>query len=504
MCGIVGFISNTKHTNAQLPKYLRQALIVDMLRGMHSTGVFYLPKYCKEGDQAGFLKSCNHGLDFVSTKDYDKLETNFGNMRFVVGHNRYATQGAIDVVDNAHPFQEGQDEKSLVTMVHNGTLKGIGKLKKTQHSLGVDVDSHAICHNMALYDSKEVLECLDGSYCLVWHDARDNSLNFARNRERPMWFYKPDTADYILFASEPKMIELIVERTYISNKGEYYALPVGEHYKFVGNTLKPDIQKFKPYVWTYSGRTFNNGGYGATDSYYDRMWSRPAGRAGAAGGAHAAAKKPFPNALKEQLAEYHLTPGDRLPFTPMVLNGSIMTGHLDTHNMAAIGFGVSKSAMEAYSDTRWQCTPVAVTYLPDNKGKDIPVVMCKILSLKWNDNMYHFAGFDKRKDDAPPEDLPNRRARQGSRVKGPGNTYVSVARWYDITAHGCFECGSKPAIEQADHIVWWQPQGTTKDEFACAYCIDQLTSPDKDDLPFFGRRVNEVLGEEYENTTGAT
>jgi hypothetical protein len=95
-----------------------------------------------------------------------------------------------------------------ITLVHNGTLRQYPFFKDHQK----DSDSKIITR--LLNDNPNFVEVeqeFTGAWALVWHDARDNSFNIARNGERPLALLE-DENGVIWLASEPKMVELVLGR----------------------------------------------------------------------------------------------------------------------------------------------------------------------------------------------------------------------------------------------------------------------------------------------------
>src|SRR5690554_6598577 len=105
MCGIVGIISNKGYANVnERKKLFQQMLFVDALRGEHSTGMFLVDK---KGVEVDYVKRAMHATDFLELPAVNKLINDLGSRTFVVGHNRFATQGKINNI-NAHPFVHGK------------------------------------------------------------------------------------------------------------------------------------------------------------------------------------------------------------------------------------------------------------------------------------------------------------------------------------------------------------------------------------------------------------
>jgi len=267
MCGIVGFVSGTRTAVAyyKRQKFLRQALFLDTLRGKDATGIFYHTfKEMEEGstESAYWLKNAVPAPEFLECTEFNALSSKMGDWAFCVGHNRAATKGAKGKVDNAHPFQEND-----ITLVHNGTLTSSYALPGGgMHKLGVEVDSHAICHNLATHSVDEVIKNLSGAFALVWHDARDQSLNFIRNKERPLYLGECPYDNTIYFMSELKMLQLLDDRLDLGIS-QFYTLDPGILLKmWPGQEKDPVIRKLELYtVPTYSAPAYK--GYNTYPSY---------------------------------------------------------------------------------------------------------------------------------------------------------------------------------------------------------------------------------------------
>ena len=228
MCGIVGIINFEKAfvTRKDSGTWLTQALIADTVRGAHSTGVFF-----DTDNGIDLYKKAIPGWDFVDSSWWDKFISDIDEHEFIIGHNRYATQGKI-TSQNAHPFQHGP-----ITLVHNGTLYH-------HHALpggtNFNVDSEAVCHALGEKPAKEVLESLLGAFALVWHDARDGTINMIRNDERPLYIARETENNGLLIASEAPMLTWLAERTKVKIN-DVYSIPVGQHCSWI--LKEKDIDK---------------------------------------------------------------------------------------------------------------------------------------------------------------------------------------------------------------------------------------------------------------------
>jgi hypothetical protein len=148
----------------------------------------------------------------------------------LLGHNRYATQGAIDD-NNAHPFTYGN-----VTLAHNGTLSDQTTLPDHKD---FEVDSENIAYAMGLADNpEEVISKLIGAFALSWWNDHTREYYLVRNEERPLWVAKSDLKDTYYYASERHMLEAILSRNNI--KYTINELPAGHLLTFKFND-KGDI-----------------------------------------------------------------------------------------------------------------------------------------------------------------------------------------------------------------------------------------------------------------------
>lgn len=143
-----------------------------------------------------------------------------GLNRALIGHNRSATVGKI-VRKNAHPF-----EFDKVVGVHNGTLRNKWVLEK--HG-DYDTDSEALYANINHYGVEAAIEKLDGAYTLVWYDKEDTTINFLRNKERPLYVVFSKDKKLVFWASEKWMLWGPLARREIV-LDEVMELPIDEHW----------------------------------------------------------------------------------------------------------------------------------------------------------------------------------------------------------------------------------------------------------------------------------
>ena len=225
MCGLVAIISKTQSGFFQQDKTIfYQMLISDVFRGIDSTGCFAVNKH----GNLKWVKDASASPFFLNKKETVSFMDKFiPDYHIMVGHNRKATMGTV-VSENAHPFTEGN-----ICLVHNGTLKEHTKLAKTT------VDSHAICHHINEHGYKSMFRNIDGAYALIWYNAEEKTLYFARNAERPLYIVETETKIYL--ASEDKMLDWILDRNNIS-KYKIQIVPTDKIFKFSLETRKLECE----------------------------------------------------------------------------------------------------------------------------------------------------------------------------------------------------------------------------------------------------------------------
>lgn len=300
MCGLVGYVitkeGTFKYDREKYVRFFRKGLYLDTLRGYDSTGVAKVP--AKAG-VAEVYKKAVPGYDFLDLRSANRFLTDASDCVAVMGHNRAATKGGVNS-NNAHPFEHGS-----VTMMHNGTLTSMYGLQGK-----FDVDSEAICYTLSVVEgdkaTKKLLEDLTGAFALVWHDSRDNSLNFARNEERPFCYQA--TAEGLLYASEPWIIDGGCSEPFqseIKRTSDIQELDPGEWIKIDLDTGKIKAKKFTP----WEDKRWGNYGGGSVGYVPPRQ---------SGGNSNLPAKKERRDEVRENwakaedqlLKDYGLIPGD--------------------------------------------------------------------------------------------------------------------------------------------------------------------------------------------------
>lgn len=231
MCGIVGYFGADSR---RIADSMEQLLLIDVIRGPHSTGVAFLrpnthPKIWK-----------NAGLPHHLLADKKvQLEFSCFNSGYI-GHNRFATKGAINT-DNAHPFRFGE-----VTGVHNGTVHLLDAYPDHKK---FNTDSQCIVNAINEIGIVDTWAELRGAAALVWWDDYEKSYNIIRNNQRPLSFVWTKDKRGVYISSEAWMVQGVAQRNKIA-LGEIVELKPNDHhtfYKEKGGVVGHEQHTLKPY-----------------------------------------------------------------------------------------------------------------------------------------------------------------------------------------------------------------------------------------------------------------
>ena len=481
MCGLIGIISSERAWSKksklgaadeqQKQKFFRQGLIIDTLRGDDSTGVFYVPEQNEKGLTAGWLKALGDGYSFVNSKDYEELiKANMGHAKYMIGHNRAATQGKVNV-DNAHPFQEGN-----VTLVHNGTLYTTDNLPMSQTSLGISVDSHAICHNIAAAPAtpegvRGVIEKLDGAFALIWHDARNDSLNIIRNSERGLYRAKAKYYNTTYFSSEREMLLLLLTRNNIAYES-IEKVEAGTYYQYQGNRLV-HTSKFELEDYSTPSRVYG--------SYYGSAW-------GSYGGNKPTVITPTPTPVPEPqpasnyllpppppgtthqdaLAGAEFTVRDKVQFVydkrdvKVMDKRCIVKGRIGGTNYSATMQG------NLLIEPLLRGQPVCVTPIGVNQIGQDTVILTRFYAGSWSEDMYYRELLELVEEE--DKEFLEVEDDFGDEILFPGyDKHLTFAQWTVATRDGCCCCGAQADILDAGTMEWYSER-----DFVCTSCADVL------------------------------
>lgn len=241
ICGLVGAAGKLSFSHE---KAFKTMLILDTLRGIDSTGAVVVHR---DGSH-DVVKSLGNAFNLLESRAFDKAMT--GSHSVLIGHNRYATQGKVSV-RNAHPF-----EFSDIVGAHNGTLKNKYYLKDGHK---FDVDSEALYSHINDLGVEDAIKGLDGAWALTWWNMEEGTLNFLRNKERPLYMSVAKEGQ-LFWASEPWMLEVALSREPNLEFTEPVLLPEDQWHKIQvnddGSLSKPHVvplaSRFQPYVYQNS------------------------------------------------------------------------------------------------------------------------------------------------------------------------------------------------------------------------------------------------------------
>lgn len=206
MCGLVGVAGTL---NQDIIKAFYQLLVIDQLRGQHSTGVAHVSSY---NNDVSVMKVVGGPEQLLEMTSFEKMMR--VNPKVLIGHNRYATSGKI-TKNNAHPF-----DFDNVVGAHNGSLRAYARLPGFGK---YDVDSQVLYDAIDQWGIEDTLPKVGGAYCLTYFDKGDQSMNFIRNTERPLYIAEVNKGAAIVWASEEGMLDWILHRNNITAE-EIYSL----------------------------------------------------------------------------------------------------------------------------------------------------------------------------------------------------------------------------------------------------------------------------------------
>lgn len=244
MCGIIGLIEYKQGFYTKDKELFQDLLIVNSLRGAHSTGVFG----GKMNASPDYAKAVGNPYDFINHPNTTQLWTKMiRKYKYMVGHGRSATRGKVNTA-NAHPFQVDN-----ITMVHNGTIFTSDTVKANAH----EVDSMAIAHALTEHTPQEVFSDINGAFAVVWHDTKTNRLSMVRNDQRPLAIGINQKDQRIVFASEKNMLELVSYRKGIEFDKIFY-IPENTIFSWDQHNIIPEQTEIKKKASTFIPKVVPN------------------------------------------------------------------------------------------------------------------------------------------------------------------------------------------------------------------------------------------------------
>jgi predicted glutamine amidotransferase len=485
MCGIVGYITLDDDTLEHAKnKFFTEALFTNTLRGADSTGVMTL----KNKFQWAWTKNAVPAPTFISEKDFRNRDT---KTWCSIGHNRAATVGAV-TTDNAHPFHHGQ-----VMLVHNGTLRSTYDM--LHRSNNITVDSELITYNLSKVkpeEAKDILGKLWGAYALIWFDARDKSVNVARNTERPLHLGINSDETILYFSSDGHLLNFIGQRLSnpLATPDKIWQMGTGQLLKYKKGSLVPEVTEIVPFVRT---AVHNNQWQGVTshEELRQRRLDRMSGRTSTSGctvdrvmpGARAAevgrcniagVVRAIPDSMLTMLKEWYMMdpqteylfePKQFVPFgTRMsgVIYGRVWHPDWDSWLPAYVADG-SRVSMTNFG-TQWTAVPIGVDHstLEEDAGHALTIMM----RLKY----FSYTGPAVEDPEEEPDIIAGgpEEEEDEDMLIGPFGE-ITEKEWVKLTDSGCVMCGGPIFIEDHEDIIW---VGEMDNQPMCLGCLDEATT----------------------------
>jgi hypothetical protein len=432
MVGCAGYISQKEEA------VFKRLLEIDTIRGPHSTGVMSV-------NQAGLTdiaKTVGTPWNLYDLKSFDSVM--HGSLCVLMGHNRWATKGKINT-RNAHPF-----EHDHIIGAHNGTLRSQQLLIDHKE---FEVDSDNIFYSIAKVGVDETIKNTCGAFALTWYDSEQETMNFIRNDERPLWLAESEDKRTVFWASEPWMLEVTLKLAGIKHRDLYEPKP-GELYSYpIELTYAPkafkevkvrelELHKWKTVVKQGSPTHTNSGGNGksvANNSVFDKARESVVG-------------KPSTNQKK-------ITPADLI-------------------NQGEVEFFVSSLATSDNTGQQWvSCCPTQ-----DNCNIELRLYTADPAVIQWMMNSVFFfkgriRGFATVGNDTwctlDPRSIEETKTIDISEEDDTeqavvfGGQIVSEEDYEALVNCGCGNCKTIPTIEESEDLIWLD-----KANFICGDCKD--------------------------------
>jgi predicted glutamine amidotransferase len=212
MCGICAVVSSSL-TLAETETF-KDLLLVNQLRGFDSTGVFSVDKKTEVSKRRWMsFKEAAEASYFLNSEDKHGVKKALlaSGHGALVGHCRWATIGKVSA-KNAHPFSFDN-----VIGVHNGTLR---KVFKGSDLFETDSEAlYALINEVGIEEALNEIQTYtetDTAYALIYYDKIEDTLNFVRNGQRPLYLAVDSSNNTLMVSSESEAVFFAAKRHNIS------------------------------------------------------------------------------------------------------------------------------------------------------------------------------------------------------------------------------------------------------------------------------------------------
>jgi len=238
MCG-QGGVAGTIGGNEE--KIFQFLLIYNSTRGLDSTGAGSVKRYNVKGGIPEMVVAKEIGnpfelLSIARKGQHDFSDVLQGSQRALLGHCRAKTIGAASR-KNAHPFRFDH-----IMGTHNGTLSyqtqasliGEKKFETDSEALYFEIEERGIAEAIKKMRVSDNVNAVNpDAYALVWYNAKENSINLLRNKERPLWYCFDKDRKRLFWSSDKGHLYAATHDTISHEENYLYNLPIDTHFSWV-------------------------------------------------------------------------------------------------------------------------------------------------------------------------------------------------------------------------------------------------------------------------------
>lgn len=447
MCGLVGVMGATPLAD-NVRKAFYDMLVMDSLRGEDSTGVAVISG-AWQNPSVELFKSVGGPSDFFYEHSPYKNNRDMTNkpVHVFLGHNRAATQGAVNVA-NAHPF-----EFDNLVGAHNGTVQK-WSINKFHNANQYDVDSQIIYSQLSHTNVDDVWRDADGAMALSWWDKRDQTLNLIRNNQRTLSFVYSEDDKQVFWSSEGVFTFAATSRRGVKVKDFVQCVPNKLYtFKEEGGVMRHIERDLPPFVYKPSSNTYV-GPWGRNN--YDDWWGEEDEKT----------TKVVQSKKKDKTGYEILIITEWHDSTVPKAFGYLRDGRPIQINIPLVYVPKAREnilpAVEGDKDKRPFYFSVSKDKLWDSlTGKYIWTNYQHLhkITLKPGGNIIR-----EGENGFRLEFVSETKERKSAPWFGP-NQWLTEPAWQHKTRHGCLCCHAQPTWDEAEEIFWFD-----RENFACAKC----------------------------------